>query len=648
MRDIPIGNGSFLVTFDEKYQIRDIYFPHVGQENHTNGYPFRFGIWKNGRFSWLFSDEWERSLSYLPDSLVTNVLLKNKSLQLEILCNDTVISDKNIFLRKIRILNADANSDIRVFLHHDFRILETKIGDCAFYEPETNSIVHYKKNRYFLIKTKPDFVSFAIGRKAFRNMEGTWRDAEDGNLHQNAIAEGSIDSTIQINLPESLEIYYWICAGKSLNEVQVLNKFVEVENPERLLEKNRIFWMNWIGGHGEGFADLPSKVVDLYKRSLLIIRTQIDNGGAILAANDSDVAERATDHYSYLWTRDGAFVAYALDLAGYRSLTSNFFWFCAKIVHPNGYFLQRYNPDGSVASSWHPFWDVHLKKPLAPLQEDETALVIWALWKHYEKYQDIEFVHTLYEPLIKRCADFMSDFQIARMKLPRSSWNLWEDRRGIHTFTVSSVIGALRASAKFASIFGENNRAERYEKTAEVFKEGLLEHLYCKKNGRFLRSLETYDDKSFKPDETVDSSLCGLFYFEVLPPQDEKLRRTMKAVEEKLWINTSVGGVARYENDEYMRVSKEVTGNAWILCTLWLADYYIALAESAEDLKKAIKILDWTGDHALPSGVLSEQIDPTNGKQLSVSPLTWSHSSFVATVQHYVRKFEQLKSKTSG
>ena len=25
MRDIPVGNGSLLVNFDDKYQIRDIY-----------------------------------------------------------------------------------------------------------------------------------------------------------------------------------------------------------------------------------------------------------------------------------------------------------------------------------------------------------------------------------------------------------------------------------------------------------------------------------------------------------------------------------------------------------------------------------------------------------------------------------------------
>jgi len=33
--DIPAGNGSLLVNFDQCYQLRDLYWPHVGQENHT-------------------------------------------------------------------------------------------------------------------------------------------------------------------------------------------------------------------------------------------------------------------------------------------------------------------------------------------------------------------------------------------------------------------------------------------------------------------------------------------------------------------------------------------------------------------------------------------------------------------------------------
>src|SRR5439155_2846241 len=98
MRDIPVGNGNFLVNFDDKYQIRDIYFPHVGQENHTEGFPFRFGVWADGQFSWVFTDDWNRELRYLPESLVTNVTLTNKKMGVTLTCNDTVASHDTIFL----------------------------------------------------------------------------------------------------------------------------------------------------------------------------------------------------------------------------------------------------------------------------------------------------------------------------------------------------------------------------------------------------------------------------------------------------------------------------------------------------------------------------------------------------------------------
>lgn len=32
-RDIPVGNDSFLITFDHDYSLRDIYYPCVGKEN---------------------------------------------------------------------------------------------------------------------------------------------------------------------------------------------------------------------------------------------------------------------------------------------------------------------------------------------------------------------------------------------------------------------------------------------------------------------------------------------------------------------------------------------------------------------------------------------------------------------------------------
>jgi len=142
MRDIPVGNGQLLVTFDSFYQIRDIYFPHVGQENHTEGFPFRFGVWADGRFSWIFWDEWTRSLKYQAETLVTEVTLINETLGLSISCNDTVASHEQVFLRRVRVqdLSKAKARSIRVFFHQDFRIYENKIGDTAFWRCGGNEL----------------------------------------------------------------------------------------------------------------------------------------------------------------------------------------------------------------------------------------------------------------------------------------------------------------------------------------------------------------------------------------------------------------------------------------------------------------------------------------------------------------------------
>lgn len=651
MRDIPVGNGSLLVTFDDKYQIRDVYFPHVGQENHTEGFPFRFGVWADGEFSWIYEDGWTRELRYLPETLVTDVRLINESLGIEIVCNDTVANQENIFLRRVRVNNLrDSKREIRVYLHHDFRIYENKVGDTAFYDPESFALIHYKKHRYFLINTEPHFDAFSTGRKAFREQEGTWRDAEDGDLRGVAITEGSVDSTVGLHLSiesqGAKEFFYWIAAGFSRDEVAKLNNHVLNSRPQKYLDYTENYWRVWVNKNETDFADLSPEIIEFYKRSLLVVHTQIDADGAVLAANDSDVTERATDHYSYLWTRDGAFVANALDHAGFVHLARKFYELCGEIVHPNGYFLQKYNADGTVASGWHAAWDVFGRRQLVPIQEDETALVIWALWKHYDKYRDIEFVHRLYRKLIVRCADFMVAFRHYETKLPAPSWNLWEDRRGIHTFTCASVVGGLRAAANFARLFAETERAEIYETAANEIVEAMKAHLYSRERDRFLRSLQFHGDDYYEADTIVDASLFGVFYFECFAPNDEMVVNTMKAIEKYLWINTKVGGVARFESDGYMRgVSNDSPSNAWFICTLWLADYRIAVAKQKADLKGAREILEWTIARALPSGILAEQVNPLTGEAVSVSPLTWSHSTFVATISNYLKKLSEINNQ---
>jgi GH15 family glucan-1,4-alpha-glucosidase len=89
-RDLPIGNGKLLVAFDSNYQIRDLYWPQVGQENHALGHTFRMGVWADGQLRWLDDPGWERQLRYQPETLVSDVKLVHPDLGLEIEASDVV------------------------------------------------------------------------------------------------------------------------------------------------------------------------------------------------------------------------------------------------------------------------------------------------------------------------------------------------------------------------------------------------------------------------------------------------------------------------------------------------------------------------------------------------------------------------------
>jgi len=654
-RDLPVGNGNLLIAFDKDYLLREFYFPHVGEENHTIGEPFRMGVWVNGQFSWI-PHGWGIRKNYLDDSLVTDVELFNETLKIRILANDLVDFHENVYLKKLAVENlSDEKKEIRLFLAQDFHIFGNDIGDTASFRPEISCLLHYKGDRYFLVNIRANnkwgIDYFATGNKKTDTYEGTWKDAEDGMLSGNPIAQGSVDSVLAIHLevePKAKEVcYYWICAGKSWEEVKALNEVVKKKTPEGIFKRTFDYWRLWIDLEHLNYTLLPEKVGHLYKKSLMICRTQIDNSGGIIAANDSDALHFNRDTYSYMWPRDAALVAYALDLAGYFGVTRNFFNFCAKIIEKEGFFLHKYNPCGTLASSWHPW--LKEKKAQIPLQEDETALVIWALWNHYKNFKDIEFIKPLYKPLIKRAADFMMNYRDMKTGLPLPSYDLWEERQGVLTFTVSTVYGGLMAAAHFTEAFGEMELANDYREGAALLRQGMDKYLYLEKEKRFARMVNFKKDGSIEVDATIDASVYGIFAFGAYSADDEKVKSTMQQVYDRLWCKTNVGGLARYENDTYYRINNEVTGNPWFVTTLWLAQYSIALAKTKEELKKAMTILEWVSDHALPSGVLAEQVHPITNEPLSVSPLTWSHGTYIATVQQYLNKLLELdKCETCG
>jgi GH15 family glucan-1,4-alpha-glucosidase/ferredoxin len=436
--------------------------------------------------------------------------------------------------------------------------------------------------------------------------------------------------------------------------------------PQGVIDRTSAYWRLWVGGTNINFGNLPPKVVELFKRSLLVVRTQIDNDGAIIAANDSDIMQFSRDTYSYMWPRDGALVADSLDLAGFPDVARSFYSFCQRVITDEGFFHHKYNPDGSPASSWHP-WVLKGQRSM-PIQEDETALVVWAMWRHYYKYRDIEFIRPMWVDVVQKAADFMVRYRDPRTGLPLPSYDLWEERWGVHAFTVATVYGGLKAARNFAVCFGDRERAEVYNRAAEEIKAGAEKYLFSEKLNRFVRRLVPRDNLTppdnsnyaessqlrtddspqdiYEVDEVLDASLYAIFKFHLFDSNDPRVVSTMKAVEDKLWIKTRVGGVARYENDYYHRISNDIAsvpGNPWFICTLWLADYFITRAQTTAELKMALPIFEWTASHSLESGILAEQVDPYTNEPISVSPLTWSHATVVSTTIKYLEKLEQLQ-----
>ncbi len=655
-RDIPVGNGSLLVNFDDRYMLRDIYWPHVGQENHTHGHPFRFGVWVEGAFRWVSDEDgsnqsdWKRELDYLDETLVTHVTLHHPDLALRIICHDAVDFHEDLYLRRIVVHNElERDREVRLFFAQDLRIGGHAVGDTAYYEPERRAVFHYKGQRWFLINAKKEGAAegidqWAVGIKQVREKEGTWRDAEDGSLSGNAVAQGSVDSVVGINIdvPAGGDAiaWYWIAAADCFQDVTRINRAVREKGPETLLKRTQDYWSLWVSQGKPSFMDLPTDLCRLYERSLMVLRTQIDNDGAIIAANDFDIAHYGHDTYAYMWPRDGALITSALIQSGYPEVTRRFFDFCHRVITEEGYLLHKYNPDGALGSSWHG-WYYEGEKSL-PVQEDETALVLWALWRHFHRFHDVEFVKPHYRGLIVRAANWMCRYRDEKRGLPLPSWDLWEERWGVHAWTVGATWAGLHAAANFAEAFGEMDLAARYRGVADdEIKPAVEEHLWSSELGRYVRMIRRGDGDEWESDSTVDASLFGLWYFGMFEADDPRIVATMEAVRDRLWLKTEVGGIARYEDDYYHQVSDDierVPGNPWFICTLWLAQWIIDIAETDADLEPALELLHWAADHSLPSGVMAEQVHPHTNEPLSVSPLTWSHGTFVMTVQEYLEK----------
>lgn len=641
-RPVMLGNGSLTVGIGSYGLVHDFYYPYVGLDNLTNARSMRHkvGVWVNGRFSWIDDGSWEIVTDFDPDALVGIVEAKHKEFGVELAFTDFVDSELNAFCRRITVTNVHTEyQDIRLFTHQVFQISRAGRADTAMFVPEENYILDYKGRCALLIYGQREdgtvYDQYAIGNYAIEGKEGTYRDAEDGELSGNAVEHGGVDSVMRfpsgLSGGERARFDYWIIAADSQFSAEKIHHQLLSEGVERRLAKTRQYWQSWLATASGQIHSIDPYYVDEVKKSLMVIKVHCDKRGGILASADSSIYNLGRDYYSYVWPRDAAFAIWPLIRLGYKDEPRKFFEFCRDILTDDGYLMHKYQPDRAIGSTWHPL--LHNDRKELAIQEDETAIVLYMLGEYYDYIDDHDFVFSLYNTFIQPAANFMADFLDPETKLPHASYDLWEQKFLTTTYTTAVVYQALLVAADFADTFEYPDDAVRWRNVAAEILENSPVFFDAERKA-YRKGFLLQPDGSLQFDNTLDlSSLYGPMMFCADGPHAGFIKAMVKTVEQDVLDKTPSGGTVRFEYDSYFRADQNGLGNPWPVATMWMAQYYIR----TQQLDLAKKYLEWVVARASHSGMLSEQVDPQTGYAVSVSPLVWSHAELVNTLLDYYK-----------
>ncbi|MCZ7575341.1 MAG: glycoside hydrolase family 15 protein [Ardenticatenaceae bacterium] len=334
--------------------------------------------------------------------------------------------------------------------------------------------------------------------------------------------------------------------------------------------------------------------------------------------------------YRYSWFRDGALIAYAMDIAGQHQSARRFHDWAARAVHRHAaeaeraiekagqgellgedYLHARYTLDGEAAAEkWTNF------------QLDGLGTWLWALAEHQRRTTAALPSET--EETIELTARYLSALW------RRPCYDLWEEHPHLlHPYTLAAISAGLHAAAELLPTGGQPLTT-----VASGIKAFLLSHGL--RNGHLIKSFAPPDDPSRSSVDplpgaapSVDASLLGVATpYRLLAPNDPIMQATVARIEADLRCPGS--GAHRYRADTYYG------GGEWLLLAAWLGWYYVEVRA----LERARELLRWVEAQANARGDLPEQVcdhllAPAFYPQWKArwgpvaTPLLWSHALYL-------------------
>lgn len=644
MRYASLGNGRLYLGWDGTCRLREMFWPVVGLANHLQeSLRSGFVVWHEGRFMDLGGPDFLTVGRYLP-GMGFLWHFRHKSIPLELRVTDYVDPYLPVWSRTVEVHGEGHGSGPRIAVHSvdSYALGENTVGEQAAWNESGGRLYHFKGRVWTAAQFR---VLGADGRPSgdAPASQGAVAKVRDGGVRFSdatgeamgqAVDHGLIQSAIggRIAAAAGERAEFLLAFG---SDRAAADSNLDKAGPGARIEaRSRNYWrgLRVTGTEGE----VPGA------GSVKVLATHCGHEGGVIASCDTDILGDYRDHYRYVWPRDAAMCASALLRAGFPGYAHRYLGFCCRALSPGGFFWQRYRPDATRGSGWHP-WG--LPPGELPIQEDETGLSLVTAGDFLDLTGDLESLHSFYTTFVQRAARFLLDYRTCDGLLVKPSFDLWEERRGIFSFTQAACAGGLLAASRIASALGLEDDSRDFDEGAGALLSGLALHLSSEDKG-FCRSLTGLSDGDcrFDKDWTDDASLLmiPLLLPGVTAPAglgDSTLQAlrgrcatTWRRLRSTLAVHlpgAAVPGYARYAGDWYQRPANALgaPGNPWLVTTAWFALSGVRLGLiDAAGLKS---YLDWFDSVTGESGMMPEQVSATTGEMLSVAPLAWSHAMYL-------------------
>ena len=390
----------------------------------------------------------------------------------------------------------------------------------------------------------------------------------------------------------------------------------------RSVDTTTSWWREW-----SAVTTYDGEWKEAVDRSLVTLKglTYKPTGGVVAAPTTSlpeHVGGSRNWDYRFVWLRDATFTLQALMRGGHRKEALAWRDWLLRTVAGDPTRLQiMYGVAGErrlteLELPWLPGYDASAPVRIGNGAYDQMQLDVYG--------EVMDAIHVARRTGMKVQAPVWA-LQRAFMDHLEQAWNemdhgIWEMRGPKRAFTHSRVMAwvAVDRAIKSAQRWRLDGPVDRWKGLrAQIHAEVLAEGFDSERN--------TFTQSYGSPE--LDASLLLIPQVGFLPPEDERVRGTIDAVQRELGLGD--GLLLRYRTDRDSDGLPPGEG-AFLLCSFWLVDALVMTGRRDEARRLFERLLRIRND----VGLLAEEYDPTTQRMLGNFPQAFSHLGLVLSASN--------------